>query len=275
MQGRCARRDNGSAGPRAMRLACQAFGTARWHLWQQFTRNLRHSLDSVGPWHQGTIFAVDSAMEKSMLRVALGASCSLGSLAALGMLLAACGGTIVGPPDSSSGNAGTSPGGQAASGSAGASPTNGGAGGAMGGAPSKTLSPEACLRAGGQPVSSKGGRLSPETDCESGVALAIIDSASSGWDEGGLCCAIGKDPMQRACGARAGDTCSATEFCAYEPPQLCGRADAQSFCAPRPEECIELYAPVCGCDQRTYENSCFANAAGTGIYTAGECVEQR
>jgi len=76
-------------------------------------------------------------------------------------------------------------------------------------------------------------------------------------------------------GARAGDTCSATEFCAYEPPQLCGRADAQSFCAPRPEECIELYAPVCGCDQRTYENSCFANAAGTGIYTAGECVEQR
>ena len=157
-----------------------------------------------------------------MLRVALGASCSLGSLAALGMLLAACGGTIVGPPDSSSGNAGTSPGGQAAGGSAGASPTNGGAGGAMGGAPSKTLSPEACLRAGGQPVSSKGGRLSPETDCESGVALAIIDSASSGWDEGGLCCAIGKDPMQRACGARAGDTCSATEFCAYEPPQLCG-----------------------------------------------------
>ena len=121
------------------------------------------------------------------------------------------------------------------------------------------------------PVPSKGGSQTPEADCESGIALGIIDFASSGWDEGGLCCALGKDPIKRACGARAGDTCSATEFCAYQASQLCGAADAQSFCAPRPKQCIEIYAPVCGCDRKNYDNSCFANAAGTGIYKAGEC----
>ncbi len=77
-----------------------------------------------------------------------------------------------------------------------------------------------------------------------------------------------------ACGARAGDTCAANEFCFFTPTQTCGYADAQGVCQPRPEVCITQYAPVCGCDQQPYSNACAANAAGMGVLNAGACPTQ-
>lgn len=77
----------------------------------------------------------------------------------------------------------------------------------------------------------------------------------------------------QACGARAGDTCAADEYCAYEPSGMCGWADATAVCKKRPEVCTQQYEPVCGCDQKVYSNACAAAAAGTGVLKEGDCKD--
>ena len=69
----------------------------------------------------------------------------------------------------------------------------------------------------------------------------------------------------------AGLDCGDGQFCNFDIDASCGFADASGVCAAKPEVCIELYAPVCGCDGQTYGNACFANAAGTSVAADGEC----
>jgi hypothetical protein len=127
---------------------------------------------------------------------------------------------------------------------------------------SRLYTPDECEKAGGAALADPGdGSLVCPDDA---VALGAIDGA--GWDEGGLCC-----PALKHCGARAGDTCATDEYCAYQPGQLCGAADAQATCKKRPSSCSGPASPVCGCDQRDYASACEANAAGSGIYAAEAC----
>lgn len=35
--------------------------------------------------------------------------------------------------------------------------------------------------------------------------------------------------------------------------------------------CIEIYEPVCSCNQKTYSNSCFAQINGIKSWTEGAC----
>jgi hypothetical protein len=35
--------------------------------------------------------------------------------------------------------------------------------------------------------------------------------------------------------------------------------------------CPDVLDPVCGCDGKTYDNSCFAEASGIRTWTAGAC----
>lgn len=74
-----------------------------------------------------------------------------------------------------------------------------------------------------------------------------------------------------ACGARAGDTCAADQYCHFERIAICGQADGQGVCQARPGFCAANVEPVCGCDNQTYSNECAAAAAGQGVLHDGAC----
>jgi hypothetical protein len=78
--------------------------------------------------------------------------------------------------------------------------------------------------------------------------------------------------VRRACGASAGNTCLANEYCAYQAGDYCGLTDATSVCRQMPaSRSCTANRPVCACDQKTYQSACHAAAAGQGVYQTGAC----
>ena len=92
-----------------------------------------------------------------------------------------------------------------------------------------------------------------------------------GGDCGCGCIDSEPPPAGDACGGLLGLSCDEGEFCAYPAGAFCGAADHPGICTARPEVCIELYDPVCGCDGQTHGNSCKAASAGTSVASVGEC----
>jgi len=74
------------------------------------------------------------------------------------------------------------------------------------------------------------------------------------------------------CGTRGAPVCAEGTFCDFPPESICGRADGPGACQPQPEVCPEIFAPVCGCDGTTYDNACFANAAGVSVEFEEPCA---
>ena len=100
--------------------------------------------------------------------------------------------------------------------------------------------------------------------CEEGQTLFSDECGCGCVDEGST---------ETACGGWLGETCEPDEYCEFGAidTHTCDYADASGVCTARPEACIQVFDPVCGCNGRTYGNECAANAAGTDAIASGEC----
>lgn len=82
---------------------------------------------------------------------------------------------------------------------------------------------------------------------------------------------------QGACGQGEGRSavcrndadCTVTEFCEFRE----GTCGGVGRCMFRPEVCPLIFMPVCGCDNQTYGNNCFRQAAGVSLLFEGECPQ--
>lgn len=116
-------------------------------------------------------------------------------------------------------------------------------------------------------------------DASCGSDQACRDGICTGEVATGGECTINAHCVSGSCsngicdGITAGGECTinydcASEYCA----KSVGDCNGNGECTARPGACPDVWSPVCGCDDTTYSNNCYAAMAGVTVSYSGECT---
>lgn len=124
----------------------------------------------------------------------------------------------------------------------------------------------ACTVSAPQPLAE-----APAAERSSAPAVETTPAASSAASDVPTPPPSKSGPAGAMCGGIAGFVCGPGLYCDFALEAHCGAADQTGVCKPIPEMCTEQYQPVCGCDDKTYANTCFAAREGVAVGAQGEC----
>jgi hypothetical protein len=96
-------------------------------------------------------------------------------------------------------------------------------------------------------------------------AMAVLSSSGCVVDAGEEDPTGEEAQALRKCGGA--HVCKADQYCA-RPFGECG---GRGRCDPKPDKCLYIDEPVCGCDGVTYSNLCFAAMMGASAALEGSC----
>jgi Kazal-type serine protease inhibitor domain len=104
---------------------------------------------------------------------------------------------------------------------------------------------------------------------DNGYAGSSSSAPGSGSQADGAAAGSGNG---KSCGSRGQAACADGEFCHFAETASCGAADVPGVCEARPDICMDLCQPMCGCDGKMYCNECYAARQGTSIAHSGACT---
>lgn len=105
------------------------------------------------------------------------------------------------------------------------------------------------------------GGSSGESAADTGSGSATDTGSSSAAD-------TGTDTGGSSCGK---EVCNENEYCDWIT-NSCGTGEIdEGHCMPRPDDCPEIYEPVCGCDGTVHGNVCDAQSQGLDVDALAGC----